>query len=128
MRCLFVDAVNWQNISECDIPACEALPCKNEGICVQNNEDISEYSCQCSYPYSGKNCEERYACEINVCNGGKCLNTTLSGVQCLCQFGRGGINCNQGDAIHYISIIITSHHRYCIYVLCNFSAYPMFSS
>jgi hypothetical protein len=76
------------------------MPCKNAGFCVQNNEEISDYTCQCSYPYSGKNCEEKYACAVNICNGGKCFNTSVSGVECLCPFGRGGVSCNQGNILY----------------------------
>ena len=104
----FVDAVNWQNISECDVPACRVVPCKNAGVCVQNNEDVNDYTCQCVYPYSGKNCEEKYACEVNVCNGGKCLNSSMSGIQCLCPFGRGGLTCNQGDMFYHTIYSLSS--------------------
>ena len=59
-------------------------------------EDVSDYICQCTRPFSGKNCEKKFACLVNICNGGTCLNTT-EGVQCLCPFGKGGVTCKDGE-------------------------------
>lgn len=44
-----------------------------------------------------------------MCNGGECLNTTTSGVQCLCPFWKGGVSCTQGDVLfNMLTILIDS--------------------
>eukprot|EP00795_Rhopilema_esculentum_P008087 gene8087-14003_t len=88
-----IDAINWSSISECDIPACQRGPCRNNATCVQNKEDMQRYTCQCGVGYFGNDCTERVAhCNGDPCNGGTCV-WTPTGRICLCQFGRHGPSC-----------------------------------
>ena len=95
----FSDAKYWLNINEGDMPPCQRMPCKNNGVCVPREDNIHDYSCNCTAGFSGKNCETHIACQSENCNGGECIpkDTNPQDFVCLCPLGRVGVQCQTGE-------------------------------
>ncbi|XP_034292564.1 protein eyes shut homolog [Pantherophis guttatus] len=92
------EALEGQNIDNCNIPVCDYHPCRNGGTCTSDTEN---WFCECPPSYSGKLCQLSN-CEQNPCgNGATCFPKSKQDVVCLCPYGRTGILCN--DAINITS-------------------------
>ena len=93
-----VDATNWFNINEGDMPPCERVPCQNNGVCIPREDNVHDYRCNCTKGYTGTNCETHSACESENCNGGECIAKDSNPKEfiCLCPLGRVGVQCETG--------------------------------
>lgn len=89
------DATNWFDINEGDMPACQKMPCQNNGLCIPHEDNVHDYSCNCTTGYEGRNCEIYKACESENCNGGECIPRDSNPLEfvCLCPLGRVGVQC-----------------------------------
>ncbi|RMX46707.1 hypothetical protein pdam_00015679 [Pocillopora damicornis] len=89
------DAENWFNINEGDMPACQRMPCQNNGKCTEVDGNVLDYECNCTADYEGRNCEVHKACKSENCNGGECIpkESNPNDFICLCPLGRVGVQC-----------------------------------
>ena len=80
------------------MPPCERMPCQNNGVCIPHEDNVHDYSCNCTKGYTGKNCETHSACESENCNGGECIAKDSNPKEfiCLCPLGRVGVQCETG--------------------------------
>lgn len=84
---------------ELEVPnACQAGPCKNNGVC--RLKTLKTYGCNCSPGYRGTNCEHIDHCIVNGSNpcknDAKCISDdTEIGYKCECDPGFTGSNCLQ---------------------------------
>ena len=94
----YADAKDWYNINEGDMPPCQKMPCRNDGVCIPHENNLHDYTCNCTAGFSGKNCETHIACESENCNGGECIPKASNPLDfvCLCPFGRVGVQCQTG--------------------------------
>lgn len=76
----------------CDVPFCEAEPCRNGGFCLNTG---TLPVCTCSLGYTGVFCEtDINECESSPCqNNGECVDL-IGRYKCRCSdTGFEGINC-----------------------------------
>ena len=97
-KIFYSDAKDWYNINEGDMPPCERMPCRNDGVCIPHKNNLHDYTCNCTAGFSGRNCETHIACESENCNGGECIPKASNPLDfvCLCPFGRVGVQCQTG--------------------------------
>ena len=88
------------------MPPCQKMPCRNDGVCIPHNDNLQNYTCNCTAGFSGKNCEIHTACESESCNGGECIPKASNPLDfvCLCPFGRVGVQCETGGYTIYRSM------------------------
>lgn len=118
-ECGFLMKYNNRAGSESDddpplpIDYCSPDPCKNNGMCISNN-DAKKFECKCAKGYEGKQCEQEIDyCESAPCvNGGTCQNdlSMKDGYKCSCPDGYAGKKCE-------ISLGPTIEYRY----VCDFN-------
>lgn len=94
----YADAKDWYNINEGDMPPCQRMPCRNDGVCIPHRDNVHGYTCNCTTGFGGMNCETHIACESESCNGGECIPKASNPLDffCLCPFGRVGVQCQTG--------------------------------
>ncbi|CAF5218913.1 unnamed protein product, partial [Rotaria magnacalcarata] len=70
-------------------------PCRNDGSCITNQNDINDYNCLCSRGFNGTHCEfDHRPCKPQTCLGhGECHETLDLSFFCLCHDGWTGIHC-----------------------------------
>ncbi|XP_074254230.1 protein eyes shut homolog [Saimiri boliviensis] len=89
------EARRGKNIENCHVPWCAHHPCRNNGTCISDSENLF---CECPRLYSGKLCQFA-SCENNPCgNGATCVPKSGTDIVCLCPYGRSGPLCT--DAIN----------------------------
>ncbi|XP_021531834.2 LOW QUALITY PROTEIN: protein eyes shut homolog [Aotus nancymaae] len=89
------EARRGKNIENCHVPWCAHHPCRNNGTCISDSENLF---CECPRWYSGKLCQFA-SCENNPCgNGATCVPKSGTDIVCLCPYGRSGPLCK--DAIN----------------------------
>jgi hypothetical protein len=73
---------------------CEAKPCKNAAVCVDNAD--GSFKCECTPGYEGAHCEtDTDDCGDDACDhGGKCVDE-VNGFSCECTEGFTGKNCEE---------------------------------
>ncbi|UJR24189.1 hypothetical protein I4U23_027155 [Adineta vaga] len=78
------------------IQVCDMInPCLNNGQCINDNQSLEGYFCQCSNGFDGLLCEnDHHICKSNLCwNNGQCNETSNNTFECLCISGWNGIYC-----------------------------------
>ena len=88
--------------SQCDAvraakpKACEAKPCKNAAVCMDNAD--GSFACECTPGYEGVHCEkDTDDCAHDPCdNGGKCVDE-VNGYSCECTEGFTGKHCEEPE-------------------------------
>ena len=53
-KIFYSDAKDWYNINEGDMPPCERMPCRNDGVCIPHKNNLHDYTCNCTAGFSGK--------------------------------------------------------------------------
>ena len=93
------EAVQGKAIDECPIQGkqCGRSQCLNGGTCT-NAERDGEYRCQCPIGWSGDYCQMR-ECPCNPCQGkgSLCVMGVTDQMICLCEIGRSGKLCEDGQ-------------------------------
>ncbi|KPM03017.1 fat-like protein cadherin-related tumor suppressor-like protein [Sarcoptes scabiei] len=85
---------------EIDLQPCSFMPCRNDGICIEDiascrNGSPNCYRCECRSGFTGQQCQTIDHCTMNYCqNGGFCEETTI-GPKCHCHSGWHGLFCEQ---------------------------------
>ncbi|XP_026520898.1 protein eyes shut homolog [Notechis scutatus] len=116
------EALEGQNIDNCNVPVCDYHPCRNGGTCISDTEN---WFCECPPRYAGKLCQLSN-CEQNPCgNGATCFPKSNQDVVCLCPYGRTGILCNDVMNITYPSFSGTDAFGYTSFLA--YSAIPNIS-
>lgn len=83
------------------MPACQRMPCQNNGKCTEVDGNVLDYECNCTADYEGRNCEVHKACKSENCNGGECIpkESNPNDFICLCPLGRVGVQCQTGKGV-----------------------------
>ena len=83
------------------MPACQRIPCQNNGKCTEVDGNVLDYECNCTADYEGRNCEVHKACKSENCNGGECIpkESNPNDFICLCPLGRVGVQCQTGKGV-----------------------------
>ena len=83
------------------MPACQRMPCQNNGKCTEVDGNVLDYECNCTEDYEGRNCEVHKACKSENCNGGECIpkESNPNDFICLCPLGRVGVQCQTGKGV-----------------------------
>ncbi|CAF0759754.1 unnamed protein product [Brachionus calyciflorus] len=75
---------------------CDPDPCKHKAKCLLDTKNNTQYTCNCTDGYHGKNCELKTGCYSNPCKKGKCMNlkSNPSDFVCTCEKGIVGKKCD----------------------------------
>lgn len=76
-------------------------------MCIPHEDNVHDYSCNCTADFEGKNCDRHIRCKSENCNGGECIPkvSNTSDFVCLCPFGRVGVQCETSG--YKINVIVT---------------------
>ncbi|CAI5455806.1 unnamed protein product [Caenorhabditis angaria] len=86
----------WRgNTCQHPINSCSEFPCQNDGVCSNEENDESNYKCNCQKYYLGKNCEQEGSCLRASCVNGECIQLSADHHTCSCNIGYEGDSCDK---------------------------------
>ena len=93
LLCVCDEFYTGETCSE-DTRACSSWPCINNGTCITNATDVTQFTCQCDPMYFGTYCETKInVCQNQTCSGnGHCYDIDNKPV-CKCFYLFAGTEC-----------------------------------